>query len=97
MLENEGSYGLSEIEMASLAGELFAAGIDTVEFLCCTRRQKTEIRCQTTVSICTVLMAAARFPEEQAKVQAELDSVIGRQQGSSSLLQSYQFDHLFIH
>ncbi|KAG1741572.1 cytochrome P450 [Suillus paluster] len=29
-------------------------------------------------AICTVLMAAACFPEEQAKVQAELDAVIGR-------------------
>ncbi|KAG2137958.1 cytochrome P450 [Suillus clintonianus] len=32
----------------------------------------------TAVAICTVLMAAACFPEEQAKVQAELDAVIGR-------------------
>ncbi|KAG1875735.1 cytochrome P450 [Suillus subluteus] len=32
----------------------------------------------TSASICTVLMVAARFPEEQAKVHAELDAVIGR-------------------
>ncbi|KAG1736243.1 cytochrome P450 [Suillus lakei] len=32
----------------------------------------------TSMSICTVLMAAACFPDEQAKVQAELDAVIGR-------------------
>ncbi|KAG2100171.1 cytochrome P450 [Suillus discolor] len=32
----------------------------------------------TATAICTVLMAAAHFPEEQAKVQAELDAVIGR-------------------
>ncbi|KAG1727217.1 cytochrome P450 [Suillus lakei] len=32
----------------------------------------------TSLSICTVLMAAACFPDEQAKVQAELDAVIGR-------------------
>ncbi|KAG1814531.1 cytochrome P450 [Suillus variegatus] len=30
-------------------------------------------------AICTVLMAAAHFPEEQAKVQAELYAVIGRE------------------
>ncbi|KAG2137961.1 cytochrome P450 [Suillus clintonianus] len=30
------------------------------------------------VAMCTVLMAAARFPEEQAKVQADIDAVIGR-------------------
>ncbi|KAG2100196.1 cytochrome P450 [Suillus discolor] len=33
----------------------------------------------TATAICTVLMAAAHFPEEQAKVQAELDAVIGRE------------------
>ncbi|KAG1769881.1 cytochrome P450 [Suillus placidus] len=32
----------------------------------------------TTLAICTVLMAAACFPDEQAKVQAELDAVVGR-------------------
>ncbi|KAG0702289.1 cytochrome P450 [Suillus ampliporus] len=32
----------------------------------------------TSRAMCTVLMAAACFPEEQAKVQAELDVVIGR-------------------
>ncbi|KAG2030769.1 cytochrome P450 [Suillus americanus] len=37
----------------------------------------------TAVAICTVLMAAACFPEEQAKVQVELDTVIGRHRGSS--------------
>ncbi|KAG1841527.1 cytochrome P450 [Suillus subalutaceus] len=50
----------------------------------------------TSISICTVLMAAARFPEEQAKVQAELDAVIGRHraptfadQGSLPRLQAF--------
>ncbi|OAX33122.1 cytochrome P450 [Rhizopogon vinicolor AM-OR11-026] len=45
---------------------------------------KTEITClagdlvdTTAMVICTVLMAAARFPEEQAKVQTELDAVLG--------------------
>ncbi|KAG0700991.1 cytochrome P450 [Suillus ampliporus] len=32
----------------------------------------------TTIAVCTVLMAAACFPEEQAIVQAELDAVVGR-------------------
>ncbi|KAG1748761.1 cytochrome P450 [Suillus occidentalis] len=62
MLENVHDHGLTEMEMAFLAGSLFAAGSDT-----------------TTAAICTVFMAAACFPEEQAKVQAELDAVIGRQ------------------
>ncbi|OAX31381.1 cytochrome P450, partial [Rhizopogon vinicolor AM-OR11-026] len=34
----------------------------------------------TSSAICTVLLAAACFPEEQAKVQDELDAVIGRHQ-----------------
>jgi cytochrome P450 len=62
-LENGHLYGLTEIEMAYLAGSFFGAGTDT-----------------TSVAICTVLMAAAHFPEEQAKVQAELDAIIGREQ-----------------
>ncbi|KAG1748411.1 cytochrome P450 [Suillus paluster] len=33
----------------------------------------------TTLAICTALMAAARFPDEQAKVQAEIDAVVGRE------------------
>ncbi|KAG2032860.1 cytochrome P450 [Suillus americanus] len=50
----------------------------------------------TSASICTVLMAAACFPEEQASVQAELDAVIGRQraptfadQGSLPRMQAF--------
>ncbi|KAG2152829.1 cytochrome P450 [Suillus clintonianus] len=61
MLENSHLYGLTEIEMAFLAGAFFGAGSQT-----------------TSMAICTVLMAAGCFPEEQAKVQAELDAVIGR-------------------
>ncbi|KAG2126354.1 cytochrome P450 [Suillus bovinus] len=62
ILENGQLYGLTEIEMAYLAGGFFGAGTET-----------------TATAICIVLMAAARFPEEQAKVQAELDAVIGRE------------------
>ncbi|KAG1807806.1 cytochrome P450 [Suillus subaureus] len=50
----------------------------------------------TSISICTVLMAASCFPDEQAKVQAELDTVIGRHraptfadQGSLPCLQAF--------
>ncbi|KAG1736225.1 cytochrome P450 [Suillus lakei] len=41
------------------------------------------------VSICTVLMAAACFPDEQAKVQAELDAVIGRLRAPTFADQEY--------
>ncbi|KAG1743397.1 cytochrome P450 [Suillus lakei] len=61
ILENGHLYGLTETEMAYLAGAFFGAGN------------------RNAVAICTVLMAAAHFPEEQAKVQAELDAVIGRE------------------
>ncbi|KAG2137977.1 cytochrome P450 [Suillus clintonianus] len=61
MLENRDLCGLTEPEMAFLAGAFFVAGTDT-----------------TALAICTVLMAAACFPDEQAIVQAELDAVIGR-------------------
>ncbi|KAG1748508.1 cytochrome P450 [Suillus paluster] len=56
MLEGVEVHGLTELEMAFLAGALFTAAIDTYARL---------------------LMAAAMFPEEQAKVQAELDAVVG--------------------
>ncbi|KAG2067047.1 cytochrome P450 [Suillus decipiens] len=62
ILENGHLYGLTENEMAYLAGVLFGAGSQT-----------------TATAICTVLMAAARFPEEQARVQAEIDAIIGRE------------------
>ncbi|KAG0694286.1 cytochrome P450 [Suillus ampliporus] len=61
MLESSHIYGLSEIDIASLAASFFGAGTTT-----------------TSAAICTVFMAAACFPEEQAKVQAELDAVVGR-------------------
>ncbi|KAG1902995.1 cytochrome P450 [Suillus fuscotomentosus] len=61
MLENVQVHGLTETEMAFLAGTFYVAGFDT-----------------TTLAICTVLMAAACFPDEQAQVQAELDAVVGR-------------------
>jgi hypothetical protein len=42
-----------------------------------------ENKVQTTLTMCIMLQAAASFPEEQGKVQAELDEVIGRHRGSS--------------
>ncbi|KIK44571.1 hypothetical protein CY34DRAFT_10981 [Suillus luteus UH-Slu-Lm8-n1] len=42
----------------------------------------------TAVAICTVLMAAAHFPDEQVRVQDELDEVIGRKRGNSGFFAS---------
>ncbi|KAG0700993.1 cytochrome P450 [Suillus ampliporus] len=61
ILESSDLHGLTEAEMAALAGAFFGAGSTT-----------------TVVAVCTVLMAAACFPEEQVIVQAELDAVIGK-------------------
>lgn len=60
LLEMNSLNAMSKLEMAYLAGTVFAAGSDT-----------------TTLAICTVLMAAACFPEEQRKVHEELDAAIG--------------------
>ncbi|EGN99633.1 hypothetical protein SERLA73DRAFT_179744 [Serpula lacrymans var. lacrymans S7.3] len=62
LLENKTETGLTEMEMAYLAGGFFAAGSDT-----------------TAVAICIMIVSAATHPEAQAKVQAELDSVVGLQ------------------
>ncbi|KAG2034133.1 cytochrome P450 [Suillus americanus] len=79
MLENVQLHGLTETEMAFLAGSFYAAGFDT-----------------TTLAICTVLMAAACFPDEQAKVQAELDAVVGNRAPTFADEQSLPRLHAFI-
>ncbi|KAG0694280.1 cytochrome P450 [Suillus ampliporus] len=62
VLESDHIYGFSESEKAFLVGGFFGAGTHISQ----------------TAAICTTFMAAACFPEEQAKVQAELDAVVGR-------------------
>ncbi|KAG1743394.1 cytochrome P450 [Suillus lakei] len=59
MIENEHLYDLTETEMAYLAGTFFAAGTETVRHLSFLPNLYTEMRYQTAVAICTVLMAAA--------------------------------------
>lgn len=60
LLDRETDFGLSEAEMAFLAGGFFTAGSDT-----------------TALSICNSILAAARHPEAQAMVHAELDEMVG--------------------
>ncbi|KAG2108927.1 cytochrome P450 [Suillus discolor] len=51
----------------------------------------------TAAAICTVLMAAACFPEEQARVQDELDAVVGRHRAPTFAdQQSFPFLNAFI-
>ncbi|KAI0086645.1 cytochrome P450 [Irpex rosettiformis] len=67
LLEHQEEYGLSDDELAYLAGSMFGAGSETV------------LRRKTASAISFVIMAAAMFPEEQAKVQVELNRVIGQE------------------
>ncbi|KAI0345185.1 cytochrome P450, partial [Trametopsis cervina] len=61
LLEHQKDYGLSDEELAYLAGSMFGAGSET-----------------TASAIGFMIMAAATHPQEQAKVQEELDAVVGR-------------------
>ncbi|KAI0055285.1 cytochrome P450 [Artomyces pyxidatus] len=60
LLEKQGMLGLSDSEIAYLAGSMFGAGSET-----------------TAAAISFVIMAAACHPEAQARVQEELDNVVG--------------------
>ncbi|KAI0078962.1 cytochrome P450 [Panus rudis PR-1116 ss-1] len=62
LLEHQKEYGLSDDELAYLAGSMFGAGSDT-----------------TAAGLGFVIMAAAVHPDEWAKVQAQIDEVVGRQ------------------
>jgi hypothetical protein len=69
--------------MAYLAGGFFGAATETVKRCSFFPDLYIDIKWQTAVAICTVLMAAAHFPDEQVRVQDELDEVIGRKRGNS--------------
>jgi len=61
LIDQRQQFGLSDAEIADLAGSMFGAGSDT-----------------TATAIAFMIMAAAAYPKAQAEVQAQLDSVIGR-------------------
>ncbi|KAH7906434.1 cytochrome P450 [Hygrophoropsis aurantiaca] len=62
LIEHQAEYGLSDRELAYVAGSMFGAGSDT-----------------TASAITIMMMAAALHPEAQARVQDELDVVVGRE------------------
>ena len=69
-------------ELAYLAGSMFGAGSDSVgsrKFLC---RDLVLIIHETATAISFVIIAAATHPQAQSEVQAELDSVVGKDRGS---------------
>lgn len=61
LIDQQQQFGLSDDEIAYLAGSMFGAGSDT-----------------SATAIAFVIMAAATHPKAQAEVQAQLDSVVGR-------------------
>ncbi|KIJ05868.1 hypothetical protein PAXINDRAFT_121975 [Paxillus involutus ATCC 200175] len=64
LLENTHEHQLSNDEMAYLAGSLFGAGSDTA--------------CSTASGIMILILAVACHPEAQARVQEEMDTVVGK-------------------
>ncbi|KAH7919526.1 cytochrome P450 [Leucogyrophana mollusca] len=62
LIEHQREYGLSDGELAYVAGAMFGAGSDT-----------------TASAITIMMMAAAKHPEAQARIQDELDAVVGRE------------------
>ncbi|KAI1790162.1 cytochrome P450 [Ganoderma leucocontextum] len=61
LLEHQEESGLSDDELAYLAGSMFGAGSDTTGGV-----------------LGFFVMAAAKYPETQRRVQAQLDAVVGR-------------------
>ncbi|KAM5534989.1 hypothetical protein V8D89_011362 [Ganoderma adspersum] len=61
LLEHQEESGLSDDELAYLAGSMFGAGSDT-----------------TSGVLGFFVMAAAKYPKTQRRVQAQLDAIIGR-------------------
>ena len=69
--------GLSDNELAYVAGSMFGAGADTVS-LCRFRNVLAYTSSNRVSSVTFIVLAAALNPEAQAKVQEELDAVVGR-------------------
>ncbi|KAI0770000.1 cytochrome P450 [Fomes fomentarius] len=62
LLESQEELGLSDDELAYLAGSMFGAGSDTTGGV-----------------LAFFVMASARYPDAQRRVQAQLDAVVGRE------------------
>lgn len=78
--------------MAYLAGSLFSAGAETVRHGPSTRGRQfaysgNHFVVQTAGTITTLILAAARHPNAQARVQEQMDTIIGRDRSQSSRLQ----------
>ncbi|OCH86139.1 cytochrome P450 [Obba rivulosa] len=79
LLENRAKLGLSDGQLLYLAGSMFAAGSDTASRPISHLKMPKPLILQTAAALGFVSIAAACYPEAQARVQAQLDEVIGRQ------------------
>ena len=81
LLERQEGMGLSDDELAYLAGSMFGAGSDSVSLFKHLCKNFVLIIHETATAISFVMMAAATHPQAQSEVQAELDSVVGKDRG----------------
>lgn len=80
LLEGQEELGLSDDELAYLAGSMFGAGSDTVCILLVRSAHTPELTLlQTGGVLAFFVMASARYPDAQRRVQAQLDAVVGRE------------------
>lgn len=88
LLEQQQESELNDEELAYLAGSMFGAGSDTVMGRFCPVYIFLSYSLQTASALSIMMMASALHPKAQARVQEELDRVVGRDRGSS--LESHQ-------
>lgn len=87
MVENQDHYHLSDAEVAYAAGSMFGAGSDTVSYTSDPAAACSHVgAAQTAGALGFMIMAAATHPEAQARVQAELEIVVGRHRGTLLLM-----------
>lgn len=91
LLEHQAQYDLSDDEVAYLAGGMFGAGADTVcrQSICFFGQCEVHFHScisKTASAISFTIMAAACFPNAQAKVQEELDAIVGKERCMSVLV-----------
>ncbi|KAG6328286.1 hypothetical protein ID866_10803 [Astraeus odoratus] len=84
LLESADEHQMSYDEVAHLAGGMFAAGAQTVMFVLSVVLRSANLQTlQTAITMMNAILAAASHPDAQARVQRELDQVVGRDRSPS--------------